>query len=85
VVDVSCVVHVHTTYSDGTATVTELVTAAAAAGVDALLVTDHDTLGAVRDGWQGRREGVCVLIGTEVSPKGGHYIVYGARKTTTVR
>jgi hypothetical protein len=77
VVDVSCVVHVHTTYSDGTATVAELVTAAAAAGVDALLVTDHDTLGAVRDGWQGPHEGVCVLVGTEVSPKGGHYLAFG--------
>jgi hypothetical protein len=77
VVDVSCVVHVHTTYSDGTATVAELVAAAAAAGVDALLVTDHDTLGAISDGWQGRRDGVCVLVGTEVSPKGGHYLAFG--------
>ena len=76
-VDVSCVVHVHTTYSDGTATVAELVAAAAAAGVDALLVTDHDTLGALSDGWQGRRDGVCVLVGTEVSPKGGHYLAFG--------
>jgi hypothetical protein len=76
-VDVSCVVHVHTTYSDGTATVAELVAAAAAAGVDALLVTDHDTVGALRDGWQGRHDGVCVLVGTEVSPKGGHYLAFG--------
>ena len=76
-VDVSCVVHVHTTYSDGTATVAELVAVAAAAGVDALLVTDHDTLGALRDGWQGRRDGVCVLVGMEVSPKGGHYLAFG--------
>ena len=76
-VDVSCVVHVHTTYSDGTATVAELVAAAAAAGVDALLVTDHDTLGALRDGWQGLREGVCLLVGTEISPKGGHYLAFG--------
>ena len=69
-VDVSCVVHVHSTYSDGTATVAELAEAAATTGVDALLLTDHDTLGALRDGWQGRRDGVCVLVGTEVSPKG---------------
>jgi hypothetical protein len=77
VVDVSCVVHVHSTYSDGTATVAELAEAAAATGVDALLLTDHDTLGALRDGWQGRRDGVCVLVGTEVSPKGGHYLALG--------
>lgn len=39
--------HCHTTYSDGTLTPTELVAEAAAAGVKALAITDHDTLG----GW----------------------------------
>ena len=76
-VDVSCVVHVHSTYSDGTATLGELVAAAAAAGVDALLLTDHDTLQARRDGWQGRHDGVFVLVGTEVSPRHGHYLAFG--------
>jgi hypothetical protein len=76
-VDVSCIVHVHTTYSDGTATMEELVAAAAAAGADAVLVTDHDSLRARRDGWQGRRDGVFVLVGTEVSPKEGHYLAFG--------
>jgi hypothetical protein len=76
-VDVSCVVHVHSTYSDGTATVAELVAAAAAAGADALLLTDHDSLEARRDGWQGRHDGVFVLVGTEVSPKQGHYLAFG--------
>lgn len=76
-VDVSCIAHVHTTYSDGTATVEELVAAAAATGVDALLVTDHDTLCARRDGWEGTHDGVFVLVGTEVSPKEGHYLAFG--------
>jgi len=76
-VDVSCVVHVHTTYSDGTATMAELVAAVAAAGADAVLVTDHDTLAARHDGWEGRHDGVVVLVGTEVSPKGGHYLALG--------
>lgn len=39
--------HCHTTYSDGTLTPTELVTEASLAGVKALAITDHDTLG----GW----------------------------------
>ena len=76
-VDVSCVLHLHTTYSDGTATVDELVTAAAAAGVDLVLLTDHDSLGARRDGWEGRQGGVSLLVGTEVSPKQGHYLAFG--------
>jgi hypothetical protein len=76
-IDVSCVVHVHSNYSDGTATVDELATAAAVAGADVLLLTDHDSLQARRDGWQGRHHGVFVLVGTEVSPKQGHYLAFG--------
>jgi PHP domain len=76
-VDVSCVLHLHSTYSDGTATVDEIVTAAAATGVDLVLLTDHDSLGARRDGWEGRHGGVTLLVGTEVSPKQGHYLAFG--------
>ena len=76
-VDVSCVVHLHTTYSDGTATMEEIVAAAAGAGVNLVLLTDHDSLGARRDGWEGRHGEVCVLVGTEVSPKQGHYLAFG--------
>jgi hypothetical protein len=76
-VDVSCVAHVHTTYSDGTATVAEVIAAARAAGVDLVLLTDHDSLDARRDGWEGRHDGVFVLVGTEVSPKHGHYLAFG--------
>src|SRR5262249_28249652 len=76
-VDVSCVAHVHSTYSDGTAGVADIVGAASAAGADAVLLTDHDSLGARRDGWEGRCDGVTLLVGTEVSPKGGHYLAFG--------
>jgi hypothetical protein len=75
--DVSCVAHVHSTYSDGTATVPELLAAARDAGADALLLTDHDSLGARRDGWEGMHDGVLLLVGTEVSPKQGHYLAFG--------
>jgi hypothetical protein len=76
-IDVSCVVHVHTTYSDGTATVPEVLDAARASAADAVLVTDHDSLGARRDGWEGMHEGVFLMVGTEVSPKQGHYLAFG--------
>jgi len=75
--DVSCVAHVHTTYSDGSATVPEVLDTARAAGVDALLLTDHDTLGARNAGWEGPHEGVFLLVGMEVSPKQGHYLAFG--------
>jgi hypothetical protein len=75
--DVSCAVHVHSTYSDGTATVPDLLSAARDAGADAVLLTDHDTLGARRDGWEGMHESVFLLVGIEISPKQGHYLAFG--------
>jgi hypothetical protein len=75
--DISCVVHVHSTYSDGTATVPELLVAARDAGAHAVLLTDHDTLGARRDGWEAMHDGVLLLVGIEISPKHGHYLAFG--------
>ncbi len=79
--DVSCLVHVHSTYSDGTATVPELLDDARAAGADALLLTDHDSLAARDCGWEGEHDGVFLLVGVEVSPKGGHYLAFGVDET----
>ena len=73
----ACVAHVHSTYSDGTATVTELVEAAEGAGADCVLLTDHDTLEARRRGEEGWRGSVLMLVGHEVSPKAGHLLVFG--------
>jgi histidinol phosphatase-like PHP family hydrolase len=56
--DLACVVHVHSTFSDGTATVPELVEATRRAGADALLLTDHDTLAARRHGLEGWHDDV---------------------------
>ena len=75
--DVACVMHVHSTYSDGTATPDEIAAAARAAGADAVFITDHDTLAARDAGWEGRHHGVLLVIGTEISPKGGHFLAFG--------
>ena len=75
--DLACVVHVHSTYSDGTATVPELLAATRHAGADVLVLTDHDTLGARRDGWEGWHDGVLLVVGMEVSPRGGHLLALG--------
>jgi hypothetical protein len=76
-VDVSCVVHVHSTYSDGRATVPEVLEAARETGADLVLLTDHDSLAARRDGWEGMHDGVVLLVGEEVSSRVGHYLAFG--------
>jgi hypothetical protein len=76
--DLACVVHLHSTYSDGTGTVAEIVRAARRAEVDVVLLTDHDTLGAKHDGHEGWHGPVLLLVGEEVSPRGrDHYLVFG--------
>jgi len=59
--------HVHTTCSDGRQTPTEVVDRAIAVGLEAIAITDHDTLAGylqARDGAAGR---VALIAGVEVS------------------
>jgi hypothetical protein len=76
--DLTCVLHLHSTYSDGTGTVAEIAAAARRARADVVLLTDHDTM-AARDAGEERWWGpVLVLVGEEVSPVGGdHYLAFG--------
>lgn len=76
VVDLTCVIHVHSTFSDGTATVPEIAQAASVAGADVVLLTDHDTRGAARAGLEGWHGDVLVLVGHEVSTRGGHLLAF---------
>jgi hypothetical protein len=78
--------HIHTTYSDGRATHAELARAAMKAGLDAILVTDHNVYVDGIDAYHhdGRLH-VLVLACEEVHnqvrvPQKSHLLVLGARK-----
>jgi len=76
--DLTCVIHVHSTYSDGTGTVPEIASAAKRAGVDIVLLTDHDTLAAKDHGEERWHDGVLVLVGEEISPPDrDHFLAFG--------
>jgi hypothetical protein len=76
--DLACVVHLHSTYSDGTGTVPEIMAAARSAAVDVVLLTDHDTLKAKNNGEEGWHGSALLLVGEEVSPLGrNHYLSFG--------
>jgi len=76
--DVACVVHLHSTYSDGTGTVRQIARAARRAKADVVLLTDHDTLAAKHRGEEGWYRDVLLLVGTEVSPRRrNHYLAFG--------
>jgi hypothetical protein len=76
--DLACVVHLHSTYSDGTGTVPQIARAARRARADVVLLTDHDTLEAKEHGEEGWYGDVLLLVGEEVSPRRrNHYLAFG--------
>jgi len=68
-------IHIHSVYSDGSGTLREITAAAARAGCDFLVLTDHDTRAARDDGWQGWRDGVLLLVGTEITCRDRTHVV----------
>jgi hypothetical protein len=68
-------VHVHTTLSDGGGAPEEVVAAAQRAGLDFVVITDHNNLDAkAAEGYRGR---LLVVVGTEVSTTVGHVLGVG--------
>src|SRR6266540_5824667 len=72
---------VHTTHSDGRGTLDEVVAAARAAGLQFVVVTDHNVMTPEDQGW---RDGVLVVEGTEVSTPFGHVAALGVPRALTV-
>ena len=78
--DLACVIHLHSTWSDGTGTVPQIMRAAAKAGVDVVLLTDHNTLAALDHGQEGWHGDVLLLVGEEVTQDFDHYLAFGIEK-----
>lgn len=75
--DVTGVIHCHSTFSDGMESIETILGAAHRAGLDYLLMTDHNTLAplaAVGEQWSGP---TLLLLGCEVTPRHNHYLAYG--------
>lgn len=78
--------HMHTPYSDGHGTHQEIAQAALRAGLDAVIVTDHNVWVNGPDGYygdDGRR--VLLLVGEEIhdqarQPQKNHLLVFGAQR-----
>lgn len=78
--------HMHTRYSDGSGTHKDIAASALRAGVDVVIVTDHNIL---VDGFEGyykeKNKKVLMLIGEEVhdqarNPQKNHLLVFGANR-----
>jgi hypothetical protein len=70
--------HAHTWHSDGVLTVPELAARAVEAGLDALAVTDHNTVAHHAElGEVGRRYGIALIPGQEITTEYGHANAFG--------
>lgn len=67
-------IHIHSLYSDGTGTVKEIAEAAQKAGLDFIVITDHEKLEGLRKGEEGYYGQVLVLIGMEINDESCHYL-----------
>ena len=72
--------HVHSTLSDGRGTPDEIVEAAAQAGLDFVVLTDHNRLDAQL---AGAKDGVLLVPATEESTTVGHVVSLGAARPLT--
>lgn len=70
----SCIdLHTHTVASDGTDSPAQLVRRAKAQGLQAVAITDHDTVGGLAEAEaEGEKLGLEVIRGCEISAKGDH-------------
>ena len=72
-------IHIHSTYSDGTGEIPDIARAASEVGLDFIMLSDHNSLKAKKDGWEGWRDDVMVLIGYEINDRDdrNHYLACG--------
>lgn len=79
-------IHMHTTYSDGNATHAQIAQAALRAGLDAVIVTDHNVLvNGIEAYHQEGQKRVLLLVGEELhdqarSPQKCHLLAFGATR-----
>lgn len=70
-------IHIHSTYSDGTAKIESIVHDAKKSGLKWIIITDHNSLTGLKKGFEGFHGDMCVLIAQEISPThGNHYLAF---------
>ncbi len=80
-------IHVHSSFSDGSGNVKDIGNIANEAGLDFILLTDHNTLRALNEGYEGWYGKTLLLVGCEINDKENknHYLAFGINDTISTR
>jgi hypothetical protein len=80
-------IHIHSDYSDGSGKIPDIARFADEVGLNFIMMTDHNTLKPLRDGYEGWYGTSMVLIGYEINDKDdrNHYLAFNLDKTVGVR
>lgn len=71
-------IHVHSSYSDGSGSIEDIAVDAAAAKLSYVIISDHETLGALSE--ESIRHGVVLLVGVEINRLHSHYLALDLTK-----
>src|ERR1035437_4152126 len=76
-------IHMHSVFSDGSGEVEDIARYAGEAGLDYILLTDHNTLRALKEGYEGWYDNTLLLVGCEINDK--HYLAFGINEAYSTR
>lgn len=79
--------HIHSVFSDGSGDIRTIAQAAAEAGLDYIVLTDHNTLRARKEGYEGWYGNTLLLSGCEINDKENknHYLALGIDQIVSTR
>ena len=80
-------IHMHSIYSDGSGEVPQIARFADEIGLDYIILTDHNTLRALDEGYENWYGNTLCLVGSELNDKENknHYLALGINKTYSTR
>jgi hypothetical protein len=79
--------HMHSVFSDGSGKVPQIAKYADEVGLDYIIITDHNTIRALNEGYENWYGNTLCLIGCEMNDKENknHYLAFGINKTYSTR
>ncbi len=80
-------IHIHSVFSDGSGEIPDIALFAEESGLDFILMTDHNTLRGLEEGYEKWYGKTLALIGCEINDRKNqnHYLAFGIDKTISTR